>query len=130
MSAIATRFTIHVNHAHHPIKVELRPTGTTDDVAVTFDIEQGDADVTFYGDPAQILRHLDTARQHVIDHLVATGGIPANPTAELLGDVLREVGPELPSPLAHRIRSTIAGDQPEPTGRTTVAALAERQAVA
>lgn len=82
-----------------------------------------------YGDPAAVLRELDAARQLVIDHLVDTVGIPATVIAErkLLDDILHEVGPDLPSPLAHRLRSTIAGDQPEPTGRTTAAALTERQ---
>ncbi len=87
-----------------------------------------DARVGFIGDPAEILRELDVARQLVIDHLVATVGVPATMVVErkLLADTLHEGWDTLPSPITHRLKSVLAGDQPTPTGRTAAAALTER----
>lgn len=125
MSAGSASFTAYPDHA--PIAWRLRYFEEDGQVLLTGDVE-GAGSIAFLSDPADVLRELDAARQLVVDHLVETVGIPATVIAErqLLADILREIGADLPSPLAHRIRSTIAGDQPEPTGRSTVAALAER----
>lgn len=124
MSAGSASFIAYPDHA--PIRWRLHTSVDTDEIGLYGEVK-GAGTVGFLADPAHILRELDAARQLVIDHLVATVGIPADPTGELLADILREIGAELPSPLAHRIRSTIAGDQPTPTGRTTVAARTKRQ---
>ncbi len=124
MSAGSASFTAYPDH--HPMRWRLK---AFDDgqVLVTADVKDAGS-IAFLADPTDVLRELDAARRLVIDHLVETVGIPATVVAErqLLDDILREVGSDLPSPLSHRIRSTIAGDQPETTGRTTVAALADR----
>lgn len=127
MSTFAdTNISLHLDARDDQLDVRLASMEDFGRVSVSLNIGP-DARVAFVGDPAEVLRHLDAMRHLVIDHLVATVGIPADPTGELLGDILREIGTELPSPLAHRIRSTIAGDQPHPTGRTTATALAGRQ---
>lgn len=122
MSAGSASFTAYPDHA--PIQWRIWTSDDTDEIGLYGEVK-GAGSLGFLAGPAHILRELDAARQLVIDHLVATVGIPADPTGELLGDILREIGTELPSPLAHRIRSTIAGDQPQPTRRTTASALAD-----
>lgn len=116
---------------HQDDTEQVRPKlATLDSGAVSLRIAVAvDHQIAFIGDPARIVTVLDAARQLVIDHLVATVGVPATMVVErkLLADTLHEGWDTLPSPITHRLKSVLAGDQPEPTGRTTVAALTERQ---
>lgn len=133
MSAfVSAGVSMHLRSGNRPMDWHLSPCNEFVQIHGTLCPDESpvsDARVGFIGDPAEILRELDVARQLVIDHLVATVEVPATMVVErkLLADTLHEGWDTLPSPITHRLKSVLAGDQPEPTGRTTVAALTERQ---